>query len=767
MKEPNKNPWDVQSIYDLHFFNCPSCEFKDFSKQDFINHAHLSHFGAIKYLMNIKDGSLDDIVCPWNHQPNENKFEQKNNDINTNEFKLKTDIDENNFEENNDNQVEIHQEEEDDNNTNHDSSFYFEDESNEIDMKTSIIIPQIDKTKCKLTVQLERIQLGYYECGHCEKIFEYEPLLNIHCREYHDIKNKEIHMKKTEMKSDPSAKISISRKNGVQKNNNFGGGISYLCNKCSKSFNSAHALMVHECSVNVKKENIDSNTMTEYLRKKDVKQNESIVHEVPYKSDKSMHEGKGITSYKCDHCSDLEFRLKEDLRKHNLRIHNIRDHSCTFGLCTKTFGRRSELNKHIRYIHEGIKIMCESCGKSFGKPGDLDRHIKAIHEAIIHECDKCDRKYLKKRDLEYHISSVHEGKGINSYKCDQCPDMDFRLKEDLRKHNLMIHNIKDNACHLCVKTFGRRSELNKHIRYIHQGIKQICEYCSKSFGKPGDLNRHIKAIHEGIMDYKCEKCGKEFSQSRYLTQHINVAHESPEKTIRCGIDNCDYATHNKSNLNKHVISIHEKPKELCCETCGKQCGSMSDLRRHVKAVHTKIKDNLCDKCEYASVDKIGLMRHIKRVHEGLKNFQCTYCSKTFFDKPQLSHHVVQYHEQDKKLCCETCGKQCATKGNLKVHIDSVHKKIKKHQCSKCEKSFFQGDKLKVHYDFIHEGIKNFKCDKCLDKKFGTPDGLTQHIKIFHLGQKNHKCHVCVKEFGNSSHLKRHMTTHEKHPRPHL
>ena len=63
------NPWNIQSIYELQLFNCPAaCDFKNFSKQEFINHIHLSHFGAVAYLMNINDGSLDDVNCPWDHK---------------------------------------------------------------------------------------------------------------------------------------------------------------------------------------------------------------------------------------------------------------------------------------------------------------------------------------------------------------------------------------------------------------------------------------------------------------------------------------------------------------------------------------------------------------------------------------------------------------------------------------------------------------------------------------------------------------------------
>ena len=85
MEEPNsKNPWDVQSIYDLQFFNCPSCDYKDLSKQEFINHAHLSHFGAVKYLMNIKDRSLDDVFCPWNNHQLNYKLELNDSKIEIN-----------------------------------------------------------------------------------------------------------------------------------------------------------------------------------------------------------------------------------------------------------------------------------------------------------------------------------------------------------------------------------------------------------------------------------------------------------------------------------------------------------------------------------------------------------------------------------------------------------------------------------------------------------------------------------------------------------
>ena len=59
------NPWDVKTVYNFQYFNCPECMFKVKEKQDFINHAFQSHPDSVEYLNSIKDGSLADIAVPW------------------------------------------------------------------------------------------------------------------------------------------------------------------------------------------------------------------------------------------------------------------------------------------------------------------------------------------------------------------------------------------------------------------------------------------------------------------------------------------------------------------------------------------------------------------------------------------------------------------------------------------------------------------------------------------------------------------------------
>ena len=78
-----ENPWNILSIYEFQFFICPSCIFKNNSKQEFINHAYEYHPESIEYIMNINDESLNDIIFPSNEDSYEIKTEPENADDQT------------------------------------------------------------------------------------------------------------------------------------------------------------------------------------------------------------------------------------------------------------------------------------------------------------------------------------------------------------------------------------------------------------------------------------------------------------------------------------------------------------------------------------------------------------------------------------------------------------------------------------------------------------------------------------------------------------
>ena len=83
MKSKEGNVWNVKSIYEFYFFNCPSCPYRNECKEDFVNHSFTSHPESVNYLKKISDGSLNDITSPW-ESFGEEITEKFKNEINEN-----------------------------------------------------------------------------------------------------------------------------------------------------------------------------------------------------------------------------------------------------------------------------------------------------------------------------------------------------------------------------------------------------------------------------------------------------------------------------------------------------------------------------------------------------------------------------------------------------------------------------------------------------------------------------------------------------------
>ena len=145
------NPWTIQSLYDLQYFNCPACFFKDNSKQTFVNHAYELHPEAIGSLKNIQDESMRDVTHPWTL-----KEEVKN---------------ENNFDD-----VDPFDQEDD--------YMNFETEEFNNDDKKNIINNEISKTIPNPTVVLAKLKPMV--CVVCDKYYVKKEDLQSHWKKFHE-----------------------------------------------------------------------------------------------------------------------------------------------------------------------------------------------------------------------------------------------------------------------------------------------------------------------------------------------------------------------------------------------------------------------------------------------------------------------------------------------------------------------------------------------------------------------------------------------------
>ena len=96
----------------------------------------------------------------------------------------------------------------------------------------------------------------------------------------------------------------------------------------------------------------------------------------------------------------------------------------------------------------------------------------------------------------------------------------------------------------------RKAQLERTIGALRA---KTCQVCYKIFTQKSDLNRHIKSVHQGEKPYPCADCGKDFSQKVHLIQHM-----------RC---------------------VHKGEKPHICPECGKSFGDRCNLTRHIRGVH--------------------------------------------------------------------------------------------------------------------------------------------------------------------------------------
>ena len=95
-----------------------------------------------------------------------------------------------------------------------------------------------------------------------------------------------------------------------------------------------------------------------------------------------------------------------------------------------------------------------------------------------------------------------------------------------------------------------------------------------------------------------------------------------------------------ANPNENSVTEIAKNKQVdkrehkCC-VCDYIFSFKSDLKRHVNSVHGKKKPHKCSICDYTSSQKYNLNTHIAYVHEKKKPYKCLICNYTSSNRTDL------------------------------------------------------------------------------------------------------------------------------------
>merc|ERR1712129_254027 len=218
--------------------------------------------------------------------------------------------------------------------------------------------------------------------------------------------------------------------------------------------------------------------------------------------------------------------------------------------------------------------------------------------------------------------------------------MGVDVKTEKRMMNdaaIKIETYMDLKCYDCEKVYSSGTNLRRHRGSVHEGKLYPCSFCDFKSTDKSYLLKHIRKTH-GI-----EHAGKQEKERQtedttdenvdlIIDEMKSVLEEDHILSGEAKCEQCDKLFSSKTNLKRHIISVHEKVR-FTCDFCDDtlslefqlpldvQISEPSDMDtseeepwNHRRAAHQKV---TCDKC-HKEVSKSNLARHIRTLHTSVE-----------------------------------------------------------------------------------------------------------------------------------------------------
>ena len=165
-------------------------------------------------------------------------------------------------------------------------------------------------------------------------------------------------------------------------------------------------------------------------------------------------------------------------------------------------------------------------------------------------------------------------------ECEKNPT-DYNNEHELMKINEDADDVRVKRPYKKREPYKNRGPYKKRSEKESQADVIECHICQAVFKLKSDLTRHIASVHEGKKPFNYSICGGTFPKKQRLINHISSVHEG-KKPFKCPI--CDYKGSEKGNLTKHISSVHEG-KKCKCPICNETFSRNQTLTKQISSVH--------------------------------------------------------------------------------------------------------------------------------------------------------------------------------------
>lgn len=106
--------------------------------------------------------------------------------------------------------------------------------------------------------------------------------------------------------------------------------------------------------------------------------------------------------------------------------------------------------------------------------------------------------------------------------------------------------------------------------------------------------------------------------------------------------------------DKKKKSPSSSAADALCHICGKNYSRRSNLYKHIRSVHGTERKYACDTCGFRFKRQDHLDKHVRSVHIGVRSFKCDVCGEFFSEKFNRDKHRRTIHETKRAYRCK-CG----------------------------------------------------------------------------------------------------------------
>jgi len=502
-------------------------------------------------------------------------------------------------------------------------------------------------------------------------------------------------------------------------------------------------------------------------------------------------------------------------------------------ICMKVFNDTTRIKRHLLSHSVKKPYRCHLCGWGFHQKCNMERHLAShTNEGEGHPCPRCNSWFTTKSVLSLHLKDAHNEKYIgkkeaaskikkeepeqepDSYKALEIPfpedsmvTKSIPMLEKTPTASIEQADLSNLTCHLCGKTFVKKTNLKHHLM-LHRGEKPWkCHICGWRFVQKCNLKKHIETHVNG--SYQCPQCDIKFASKGAVSGHMTIAHFKPGMNTT-GNEPMEEEEETEIPAPEDMKKVDNEPKKASSpammwwkhlgdsvpgtntkEEADENGKITSDNYQQFQTPSITITPKATLNIPKVTPTKISPTKTIAPKSEPIpKVIKCTKCPKTFLTKSDLEKHMLVHNAGMKPFACPVCGWRFHLLHNMKRHLvtheesgdievgtaDELLEAVEATATKQPSLTATGLGNISANVDGMISPISatssleqpeqagvsvnssgHMKCNLC-NKWFTEAVALSRHMEV-HSADRPFSCPICGWRFKQMHNMKRHMLTH--------